>query len=153
MLQSLLIDRFGLTFHHHLKPLRVYELVIARKGTKLKMPSGNITATSAGKGHLEARDAPLSTLAEMLTPYVGRMVLDRTGLHGNFDYSLSWDPEEDNPAPSASEPSGESPDIDRNRERGSLLSALAEQLGLKLEAKTDPVDTIVVDHIGRPTGN
>ena len=55
LLQSLLIDRFGLKYHHELKPLHVYELVSAKPGTKLKDSLSGHFALSVGRGHLEAK--------------------------------------------------------------------------------------------------
>jgi uncharacterized protein (TIGR03435 family) len=69
-------------------------------------------------------------------------VLDRTGLSGNYDFSLRWTPESldgGTPSPEASGPS--------------IFTALQEQLGLKLESATGPVQTLVVDHIERPSEN
>ncbi|HEY1498412.1 MAG TPA: TIGR03435 family protein [Acidobacteriaceae bacterium] len=149
MLQSLLTERFGLRYHQELRPLHVYELVAAKNGTKLKNPANSIFLVSAGRGHLEAKNAPLSTLTDLLTPETGRIVLNKTGLQGNYDYTLSWDPE-NQPSPSSPR---ESDTSGGNRDKGSLFSALVEQLGLRLEAKTDPVVTFVVDHIAPPAEN
>jgi uncharacterized protein (TIGR03435 family) len=61
-------------------------------------------------------------------------VVDRTGLSGEWDFDLKW-----NPDPASTD-----------TERPSIFTALQEQLGLKLEATTGPVDVLVVDRVERP---
>jgi uncharacterized protein (TIGR03435 family) len=72
----------------------------------------------------------------------GRMVIDRTGLTGEYDFTLQWTPEQmpnGAPPPDPSWPS--------------LFTALQEQLGLKLESTNGPVDTIVIDSVEMPSEN
>jgi uncharacterized protein (TIGR03435 family) len=69
---------------------------------------------------------------------LGYPVVDQTGLTGEYDLTLHWAPG-NTPAPDSSEPP--------------LFTALQEQLGLKLELKKVPIETIVVDHIDRPSPN
>jgi len=80
----------------------------------------------------------------MLSGLAGRIVLDRTGLIGNWDFDLTFGPEQRLPAPGAPVPvvDADSP---------SLFTALREQLGLKLEPARAPVDVQVIDSIERPT--
>jgi uncharacterized protein (TIGR03435 family) len=73
-----------------------------------------------------------------------RIVVDRTGLSGPYDWDLEWLPEETLPA-------SVSPDRDSPEPGVSLFVALQEQLGLKLEATKAPVDVIVVDGAAPPT--
>jgi uncharacterized protein (TIGR03435 family) len=68
---------------------------------------------------------------------VGRVVVNKTGLDGGYDFTLDY-------APDGADPSDTRP---------SIFTALEEQLGLKLEPARGPVDVIVVDHIERPTEN
>ena len=73
-----------------------------------------------------------------------RPVEDRTGLTGRYDLKLEWNPAELGSA---------SADSQANN-RPSLFSAIQEQLGLKLERITAPVDFIVVDRAQRiPNAN
>jgi uncharacterized protein (TIGR03435 family) len=78
-------------------------------------------------------------LASVLTQYVGRPVVDRTGLTGNYDYKLKY---ADDPDPEATVSEG-----------ASIFTALQEQLGLKLESARVPIDTIVVERVSRPSAN
>ncbi len=83
---------------------------------------------------------------------LGRPVLDKTGLTGKYDFKLEWSLETLNVSsptaatgaetPAAPEPNGPS-----------LFAALQEQLGLHLEPQKAPADTLVIDHIARPSGN
>lgn len=81
-----------------------------------------------------------------LAPLVGRFVIDRTGLMDNFDFDLSWTPEQNAPSP-AGVPEPAQPDSTGP----SIFTALQEQLGLKLESTRGPVDILVIDSVERPT--
>ena len=87
----------------------------------------------------------MGQLASRLTSLnaAGRVVVDRTGLTGPFDVELYWSPERtavSGPVP---------PEVDGP----SLFTAIQEQLGLKLDARTEPQDVYVVDSIQRPEPN
>ena len=74
-------------------------------------------------------------------------MLDRTAVAGTFTLELDWTPDEIPPGP----PSPGAPEvraIDPNRP--SIFTAVQEQLGLKLESTTGPVDVLVIDHIEQP---
>jgi uncharacterized protein (TIGR03435 family) len=95
-----------------------------------------------GPGVFVGTDVAVSTLiAASVSSEVHRMVVDRTGLTGTFDIDLHWLP--DNPVASAAP----------GDEAVSIFTALQEQLGLKLESTTGPVDVLVIDHVERPTEN
>ena len=102
-----------------------------------------------GPGTLLAGGMPLSQLASSLSPLVGRVVQDHTGLSGEFDFDLSWTPEQmpQGPPPGVNAPP--LPPIDPNGP--SLTTALQEQLGLKLDAGRGPVTVFVVDKVSQPT--
>ena len=82
---------------------------------------------------------PLSTLAGSLGSPTGRVVIDKTGLKGNYDVTLRY---VDMPSPNA--PPGTPPE---------LFTALQEQLGLKLEPDRASLKILVIDRIERPTEN
>ena len=90
---------------------------------------------------------PLSTLTQMLSQFTQRVVIERTGLEGNFDIDMTFTPER---MPPGAPPPGAPPlTIDPNGP--SLFTALQEQLGLKLESERAPVEVLVIDHVERPT--
>ncbi len=143
MLRQLLADRFGLVFHRETKELIVYSLVVGKNGPKLKEGG---TGSSPGQGPYLSGPAPgklvgtrasIASLTRALSRSLGRPVNDETGLHGQYDFTLSWTP--DDAAADASGPS--------------LFTAVQDQLGLRLESKKAPVETIVIDHIATPSPN
>jgi uncharacterized protein (TIGR03435 family) len=77
---------------------------------------------------------------------LGRLVVDRTGLTGTFDFSLEWTPELNGPLPPGV-------DFEPDPSGPTFLDALKEQLGLKLEATKGRVEVFVVDHVERPSEN
>lgn len=157
MLQSLLSDRFQLKLHRETKELPVYDLVVAKEGPKLhESKSENLHMQAGGGiGDLSFQGTPMSTLATTLTWMTGRPVLDKTGLSGNYDFTLNWTPDENqmqtlrggsggagNNLTPASEPSGPS-----------LFTAVQEQLGLRLVPTKGPVEVFIVDHAEKPSEN
>lgn len=106
-----------------------------------------------GFGNIAAGGMPLSQLATNLSVRVGRVVLDRTELSGNFDFTLDFTPEQlpqRPPGAPADQPIRmNGVDIDPNGP--SIFTALQEQLGLKLESTRGPVDVLVIDRVEQPT--
>jgi len=99
------------------------------------------------RGELIAQRAPLQLLATNLAGQLGRPVLDRTGLKGNYDFKLEYAPE---PAGFGPKPEGASaPDLSGP----SILTALQEQLGLKLESTKGPVEIIIIERAEKPAEN
>ena len=83
----------------------------------------------------------MSTFALGLSNQVGRVVVDRTGLSGNWDFEFTFTPERVRQA----SPGSPQTEIDPNGP--SLFTALQEQLGLKLESTKGPVRVLVIDHV------
>lgn len=163
MLEELLTDRFKLTVHREMKELPVYTLVVAKNGSKLQESkpddpgntvsrnddrrSGGGTPTAGaqrggsggtnGTRNWSGSGATIASLISSLSATLGRPVLDQTGLTGKYDYKLQWSPDDSQSESTAP----------------SLLVALQEQLGLKLEAGKAPIEIIVIDHIEKPSGN
>jgi len=137
MARGLLAERFSLTLHHESKEMPVLALVAAKGGTRLQPSLGpGGPEVRGGRGHLVARQVTMGLLVAQLAGRVlGRPVLDRTGIAGEFDINLEWTPDE-------------RPDLGP-----SIFTALQEQLGLKLETQKGFVDVLVVDHVERPTAN
>jgi uncharacterized protein (TIGR03435 family) len=97
-------------------------------------------------GAVMAVGRSMASLADTLGPFVGRVVLDRTGLIGLVDLNLEWTPD---PIP---QPRPDDPDPPRIDPHGpSVFSALVEQLGLKLESTKGPVGVLVIDRLEHPT--
>jgi bla regulator protein BlaR1 len=101
-----------------------------------------------GIGNIVAGGASLSQLASSLSMFTGRVVLDKTGLAGGFDISLTWTPEQGPQRPPGA------PDVAPIDPNGpSIFTALQEQLGLKLDGQRGPVEVLVIDRAEHPTPN
>jgi hypothetical protein len=105
-------------------PMRLATRTLARRSIWTRGASRDARA-----GYL-----PLSTFASGLSNSLGRAVVDRTGLMGNWAFDLTYAPE---PSPDSDVPG--------------LLTAIQEELGLKLEATKGPVEVLVIDTVSRPT--
>jgi uncharacterized protein (TIGR03435 family) len=159
VIQSILSERFKLKVSHEPKNLPLYALVIAQNDPKLASttlkPSGSANLNSDkrrpgpmmkfSRGELTMTDAPLSKLARELSRQLGCKVLDKTGLEGNYDLTLSWQPENRGQISNGAE--------DRNHSGPSIFDAVQEQLGLKLEPQTGPVEIVTIVHIEKPSEN
>jgi len=170
-LRSLLADRFKLVVHRETREVPMYALVMARAdrkpGPKLtpsttdctpETMNTRIASAQAGKpvlgmcgsrfnsGRIRFGGYPLSDFVKVFS-YDGRSVVDRTGLTGPWDLELSFTPD----GAQAPSPGQDAPVIDPNAP--SLPAALQEQLGLKLESITGPLEVLVVDHVERPSEN
>jgi len=88
-------------------------------------------------------------IGNVLSGFVGRLVVDRTGLAGSFDFELTFDPSSAAKVPTGAPP-GPTP---RDDIAPSIVTALREQLGLKLESTRGFVDVLVVESAERPTEN
>ena len=139
-LQNLLADRFRFGFHRETREIRVYALVPARDGAKVVAHAGpgeyamRVQPADDGRLRLRSTRGNMARLAEILTGQVGELVIDQTGLAGEYDFTLEW-------APGLNESAG----------GASLFTAVAEQLGLRLDAGKRPMEAIVIDRVERPT--
>jgi len=141
MMQDLLVERFHLKFHRETRELTVYALTLAKNGPKLKLKGEDeSTAMNTHAGQATTQLVGAGVSMEQLAGYVGnrlgRIVLDKTGLNGSYDFTLEWAPDQ---ATDSSAPA--------------LVTALREQLGLKLESHRSPLDVLVIDSIERPSEN
>jgi uncharacterized protein (TIGR03435 family) len=164
MLQSLLEERLQLKVSFAMKDLSFLALVVAKGGFKCTKvaPDGAVRSIlppppppppppigppapghepevwRTQPNHMVMHKWPVSHIAAWITvvpELEGRIVVDKTGLNGVFDCELSWAHEgTDAPAPS-------------------FFTAIQEQMGLKLQPEKGPVETIVVDHIEKPSPN
>jgi uncharacterized protein (TIGR03435 family) len=174
MEQRLLAERFALRAHKETREMQTYVLRLARADGRLggqlirtpvdcdairadrtldtspaPSPAGgqpvctsiSMAIPSAGGGitlRHRASGVTVGDLAAWLSPYVGRTIVDRTGLAGDFDLDLAFSPG----ALAAAAPADEA---------ASIFTALQEQLGLKLDSASGPVDVLVIDGAEMPT--
>jgi len=148
MLRTLLTERFKLAVRSEMKDLPVYELVVDSGGLKLADSADTTKLTlDGGNGRAHGTKVTMGVLSQFLSMQVGRPVIDRTGVSGAYDLTLTWVPDT-NPTPS-------SPDNPRAADSSgpSIFTAVQEQLGLKLTSRRGPVPSIVIEHAERPTEN
>ena len=165
MLRSALADRFGLVLHREQREIAVYALVLAARdgslGPRLRRananecggppkpfpsapdigePIENRTCGSgfARAGHIAARAMDFAMLSTRLGTWTDRVLVDRTGLSGSFDWDLQWTPD------------ALTADASTSSTTVPLVTALREQLGLRLESRREQADVLVVDRVEHP---
>jgi uncharacterized protein (TIGR03435 family) len=151
MLRTLLADRFRLSVHREMRELPAYALVIDKRGAKLRLSKEQLPWTLArargneqksGRMFFENESMPDLAYALSTLVVVGRVVIDQTGLLGNYDFELNFAP-----------PDGRADAPMNQQSLPSIFTAVREQLGLKLEPLKAPVEFLVIDHVERPTDN
>jgi len=155
MIQKLLADRFGLAFHRESRVLPAYALVPGEKGPTLTKndsnPNGLPNLMFKGLGVLPVLNATMSEFASVMQAAVlDRPVVDKTGLSGRFDFTLTWTPDDSQFAGLGVRVPPPSTDV--NAPPG-LFTAIQEQLGLKLDSTKASVEVLVVDKVDRPSQN
>jgi uncharacterized protein (TIGR03435 family) len=157
MLQQLLAERFHVKVHREARETRVCELVVAKDGPRLDpaKPEDNVPAgqTAASARLIRIRAKSLAKLADLLTPFAGCPVFDRTGLTGEFNISLEIVPDGVPEDTEAAPPPGTHILPPPPGAQSSLPSAL-KTLGLRLDSRKLAVEYLVVDNADRiPTEN
>ena len=179
MLRAMLADRFKLVAHYEKREQEGFELVLARQDGRLgsglvktdtdcselpdpsatrpdfNAPPPPCTMRSVGAmlrkdgralGDLLEGDAPIATFIDAIRIATrGRAVIDKTGLTGSYRITLNFDLMGTLRPPSVDAPASTG--------AATLLTAIQEQLGLKLQPTRVVRDTLVIDHLERPTPN
>jgi uncharacterized protein (TIGR03435 family) len=169
MMQALLADRFGLKYHVETRELPVFDLVVDKTGSKLQpwvaaspaRPPGSEPADPPSQGttvNIGPEQASIIATGEDLNSLVdtlshqpeldNRLVVDKTGLTGKYNFALRWQPQR-----LLADAPGAKPVPSPDATGASLFAALKEQLGLKLESAKGPVQTVVIDAASPPTPN
>jgi uncharacterized protein (TIGR03435 family) len=169
MLRTLLAERFDLRTHSERRSRPVYVVTVARPGTlgpqldqsshdcaaflrarkenpQLESPRnvagkplcrGSYEFNTPERGAMTRRYAgSIDVLIGRMQAFVDRPLVDATGLTGLFEWTVSF-----------SQVGGPDSTV------GSIFSAFPEQLGLKLEARSEPIDVLVIDSVKMPTAN
>jgi len=155
LIQSVLTDRFKLTFHHDQKELSVYALTIAKGGPKLTETTHKPNDPGAfffrRLGNLTVSNSTMKDFCNgMQSAVMDKPVVDQTGLTARYDFILNWTPDE-----SQFEAMGgyRPPATEDPNAPPALSTAMQEQLGLKFEATKAPADVFVIDHVEQPSAN
>ena len=162
MLQAMLAERCKLAVHREVKEGAVISLVLAKGGPKFKetdptvehpagykLPGGAeevMTFTKDGMSR-NMYGISMASLASMLSMSVGRPVQDKTGLTGKYDITMK------EPAPSGSAQGEQQDGTAASDPGGSASYSMVNDLGLKLEPAKGQVETLVIDHMERPSEN
>ncbi len=176
MLRTLFEDRFQLKVHFETRQMPVYRMVLAKAGTLGSQlhrtsvdcasepldplrgttplesyPCGyfgfspNVSLAS-GRAYRAFRGMTMEDFSLRLHEFLGRPVIDDTGLTGYFDGDFEFTTEISMPPP----PPGQPNPYD-GRVLASIFSVLPQQLGLKLDSQRGPAEVLVIDHVEHPT--
>ena len=149
MLQKLLAERFKLRLHHSTKEMPGYALVVAKGGPKVKASAekdehpDTFRMNNAG---LHGEGVSMPDLARFVAGKLGLVAVDETGLKGLYDFKAEWKVEMDRTASASGEDA-------REAARFAALSALQDQLGLKLIPKKIVVQMLVIDGVERASAS
>ena len=136
MTQTLLADRMKLVVHHEQHEMKYLALIPGKEGPK--MPAADVSQernNSGGRGHITGNRASMGLVAMLLSRMEHQIVVDRTGLTGEYQIRLVWAPGSAG-ADAVPQETSDAP---------SLFAAVQEQLGLRLESRKGPLDVVVVD--------
>jgi len=178
MLKTLLNERFQLKLRSEMKQLPVYVLVIGKSGLRMKesienpdATEGPITRDAAGfpqlpPGHsarammqmngrvrISGRVQSLADVAALLERQLARPVVDKTGLTRKYDFDLDFASEANGNQGNTGVALGGSEPSQPSEPPPSLVTAVQEQLGLRLESTKDRVEILVIDHAEKPSEN
>lgn len=129
MLQSLLAERLRLAVQYAKKELPYLALLVGRNGSKLRPAKAGAAPPTNPQfaGRIISDDMSLARLVTLLSRFQRQTVVDATGVQGRFEVDLRWSPDTNRTSPTL--------DDDLNSSRPSLLTAVQEQLGLRLESR------------------
>jgi len=140
MTQALLAERFQLKVHHDTKELPVYVITAGKTGPKLFPPKDGETHMlrvspqvgpdqKVASYRVTATRFSLSQLSDTFARQLGRVIVNKTGLDGDFDFTMDLTPDDSRPSP-----------LDP-----SLLIDAMRQLGLSMSSQKLLVDFLVID--------
>jgi len=177
MLQVLLEDRFRLNVHRESRELPVYALVVGKNGPKLSAPTVRVvnevdgtpreihgmasmlavpTQDGTRRSRMQFRASSMQEAAEALAPFFDRPVVDRTGLSGEYDFTLEYEVDPSAPSPAFTPSTSGRGGNYFNPFTGLTASALSialQDVGLKLETTKARLDVLVIDHVEKASGN
>ena len=157
MVLAMLKDRFQLVVRQEKREGPIYTLVVARGdkrlGPNLRASTGDCSKpvweeqrTPNGGASAQRTCAPMSELVSILSNALQAPVEDKTGLTGRWDFELSYTGERRRNV------SAETVARDPN-DAPALLTAVQEQLGLRLDRAQGPIDVYVIDSAAQPREN
>ena len=171
MMQALLEERFKLRLHREAKEISVYELTVGKDGANLqparagacvaldrnsalpesapvqsqRVVCGSIVRST--RGGFDIAGVTLPELCRLLSGYVDREIIDKTGMQGVFDVHLDLSPAD------LGFPDGGADPISPEPGDGAALGSALKKLGLKMSLAKSSMQLLVIDHIERPSAN
>jgi uncharacterized protein (TIGR03435 family) len=136
MLQTLLAERFQLAFHRQTKELHAYEMVVAKSGAKFhesKVEGEPVVNPDKTRMTVDVKGFPASQIVDVLSRMLHAPVINNTGFTGRYDATVNI---------ARYMPDGTTP----FEPVATIILALQEELGLKLESKKMMLDLLIVDH-------
>ena len=158
MLRDLLATRFKLLLTRESRPTPAYALGIGKNGPKLAPPTdpgcqppplGACSRLRFANGKvLSGINVSSTRLAQVLTTFMGRPVIDKTGLTSIFDFKMDFvlDLPRSEQAQGADDGGAQSPGP-------SVFTSIQEQLGLKLVLQKDPIEILIISYGEHPMPN
>ena len=172
MFQNLLADHFKLALHRESRLLPGYALVIAKNGPKVQPAKPGDTYPNGIKGPdgspggphrfafgtdgFVAQALPMSFIAERLAGHLQQPVVDRTGLTGDYDFTMKFAPRSETTAENHEQTGAKintMPVSSMSAHNAALVAAVEDQLGLKLDPQTIPLPVLVIDRAEKPAAN
>jgi uncharacterized protein (TIGR03435 family) len=146
MLQTLLADRFKLSFHRQSKELKSYVMTVAKSGHKLHESASDAKPSRQNSAiGTTVKATTLKEFGDFLSGPLQTPVVDMTGLSSRYDFALDFTPYL---------PEGEHVmKVDYANTNGIIIAALQGELGIKLESKKESVDVLVIEHVEKPSEN
>ena len=146
MLQTLLTDRFRLSFHHQEKELKAFVLTVAKGGSKVTpaaAPDAKPYRQNSANGSV-VKSMTIQQFGDFISQPLHMPVVDQTGLPGKYDFVIDFTPylpDEKNMGPN------------RPDSTSILMAAMEGELGIKMETRKTQVDVMVIDHVEKPSAN
>jgi uncharacterized protein (TIGR03435 family) len=153
MMKKLMADRFGLVIHREKKEMSAYTLNMGKTGQhKLTVNDSGVNLPGfggRGPGSIGVNNATMEQFAGFLQArIVDRPVVDKTGIVGKYNFTLTWRPDQ-----LAPQPPNAPPPPDDIEARPDIFGAMREQLGLQFQAEKTLVEVLIVDKASKPSDN
>jgi len=146
MLQTLLADRFKLSFHRQSKELKAFVLTVAKGGAKVHpaaAPDAKPFRQNSANGSV-VKSMTIQEFGDFISGPLQMPVVDETRLPGKYDFVLDFTPYL---------PDAHNMDVQRPDSTSILMAALADELGIKMETRKSQVDVMVIDQVEKPSAN
>jgi uncharacterized protein (TIGR03435 family) len=143
MARTLLAERFKLKFHTEIKEVPVILVSLGKTEPKL-YPSKEGEVHSIRimpqmgpdqkpvSFHVVATRFTLTELNETFARQIGRVIVDQTGMKGEYNFTLDMTPDEERPNP---------------LDPAIVIGAMRDQLGLTVKSQKGPVEIFVIDSV------